>query len=234
MSIGILGKKIGMTQIFDQSGNFVPITLIEAGPCPVLQVKTNEKDGYTAIQIGFGDVKKDHTTKPMAGHFKKSKCEVPKRFIKEIRIEDTKEYEVGQVLGADIFAVGDLVNAIGTSLGRGFQGGVKRWGWRGGPKSHGSMHHKQVGSLSASSYPSRIFKGTHMPGHMGHQRCTVQNLEVIDVDKEKNLIALKGSIPGHKNGFLILHKSKRVKKKSGGAAEAPKAGKKGQAAPKKK
>jgi len=211
---GILGKKIGMTQIFLQDGRFLPVTVIEAGPCYVVQVKTRDKDGYAAVQLGFQDKKEKSLTKPQKGHFKKAKVD-PKRYLKELRTED--DFKVGDKVELD-FEEGTFVDVTGTSIGKGFQGGVKRWNWGGGKGSHGSMHHRQVGSLSASSYPSRIFKGTHMPGRMGAAKTTIQNLEVVMADKTNNLILVRGAVPGHNNGILFI---REAKKKKGKAKAAP-------------
>lgn len=209
---GILGKKIGMTQIFKDDGEVVPITLIESGPCSVLQIKTKESDGYNAIQIGFGDVKDSKLTSPLLGIFKKIKVK-PKRFIKEIPVSEPKEYQLGQNIDVGQFCPGEFVDVIGTSKGRGFQGGIKRWHWSGGPKSHGSMSHRSPGSIGASAYPSRVHKGHHLPGQMGNQKVTVQSLEVVNIDKENNLLLVKGSVPGHNNSYLIISKSRKKKPK---------------------
>lgn len=216
MTKAILGKKIGMTQIFSNNGRLVPVTVIEAGPCYILQVKSKDKEGYSAIQLGFEDKKETSVNKPRLGHFKKAKVS-PKRFIEELRTEG--EYKIGQKMELE-FEEGTFVDIRGTSIGKGFQGGVKKWGWGGGKASHGSMHHRQVGSLSASSYPSRIFKGTHMPGRMGGVKRTVQNLEVLKVDKENNLLLVKGAVPGHKSSLLFIRESKKRKGKVKVAEEA--------------
>lgn len=207
---GILGRKIGMTQVFTPEGEVVPVTVIESGPCSVLQVKTKEQDGYSAIQLGFGDKKDSKVNKPLREKFKKVKV-TPKRFIKEIRVLNPKEYQVGQNIDVALFNPGDFVDIEGRSIGRGFQGGVKRWHWSGGPKSHGSMSHRAPGSIGASAYPSRVHKGHHLPGHMGNQKVTAQNLEVIKVDKDNNLLAVRGSVPGHRNSYLVIKKAKKKK-----------------------
>lgn len=209
--VGILGKKLGMTTLFDENGKNTPVTVIEAGPCRVLQVKTAEADGYTAVQLGFGAKKEKHTTKPAMGRFKKADTS-PLRFIREIRVKDAAPYKVGQTVSADVFAKGDYLDVVGTSIGRGFQGGVKRWGWAGGDAGHGSMFHRRIGSIQSGPRLSRITKGHHMPGHMGVDRVTVQSLEVIDVMKEQNLILVKGSVPGHVNSFLILKEARKKPK----------------------
>lgn len=208
---GLLGKKIDMTHIFDEAGRFTPVTLIEAGPCYVLQVKTKEKDGYNAIQIAFGVKKEKNTTRAEAARFKKAGTG-PMRFVKEIRMGDVQAYKLGQKLEADIFAKGDFVDVRGISIGRGFQGGVKRWGWSGGPGGHGSMFHRAPGSIQSGARLGRVTKGHHMPGHMGNDRVTIQNLEIIRIDKDNNLIAVKGCVPGHKNSYLIVKESKKMPK----------------------
>lgn len=205
---GILGKKIGMTQVFGKDGGVIPVTVIESKPCSVLQLKTKQSDGYNAIQLGFEDIKDSRVKKPLREKFKKIKV-TPKKLIREISVQDPKNYRVGQNIDVAVFSPGDFVDIIGTSIGRGFQGGVKRWHWSGGPSSHGSMSHRAPGSIGASAFPSRVHKGHHLPGHMGNQRVTVQNLEVIKVDKDNNLLLVKGSAPGHKNSFLIIKKSKK-------------------------
>lgn len=209
--VGILGKKIGMTQVFAEDGRVIPVTVIKSGPCYVLQVKLKKSDGYSAIQLGFEDTKDVKVKKPQRNKFKKIKV-TAKRFIKEIRLENPENYKVAQDIDLAEFNLGDLVDIVGTSIGRGFQGGVKRWHWSGGPKSHGSMSHRVPGSIGASAYPSRVCKGHHLPGHMGNQRTTVKCLEVIKVDKDNNLLLVKGSVPGPKNNYLIIKKSKKKKK----------------------
>ena len=201
---GILGKKIGMTHIFAEDGKFVSVTVIEAGPCTVLAVK--EK----SIQIGFGPVKENRINKPLLGYFKKRNL-APCRVIKEVLKDPSREYAVGEELKADLFKPGDYVDIIGTSKGRGFQGGMKRWNWHGGPKSHGSTSHRRIGSIGASTSPGRVWKGQHLPGHMGDQRVTLQNLRVIRADAEKNLILVKGAVPGPKNSCLIIRQAKKKK-----------------------
>ncbi len=205
---GILGKKIGMTNIFDERGNNVPVTLIETGPCHVIQVKTKETDGYTAIQLGFGEKRSKLVNKPDAARFKKAGVNAV-RFSREIRMNDVAAFKPGQKIEGDIFAKGDFVDVIGTSIGKGFQGGMKRWGWKGGPGGHGSMFHRAIGSIQSGARLGRVTKGHHMPGHMGVDRITVQNLEVVDVDKANNLVLIRGSVPGHKNGFVVIREAKK-------------------------
>lgn len=209
---GILGKKIGMTQIF-RDGEAIPVTVITAGPCYVLEIKRQEEHGYNALKIGYEEMKPNarKATKPVLGQFRKVNIK-PLRYVKEIRIDDPSvldKYQVGQELKVNIFKVGEYVDVTGKSKGKGFQGGVKRWGWHIGPKSHGSMSHRQIGSVGASSDPSRVFKGHHMPGHMGNERVTVQNLEVIDIDVDKNLILVKGAVPGARDTLLLIRSAKK-------------------------
>jgi large subunit ribosomal protein L3 len=204
--IGIIGRKIGMTQLFREDGTRIPVTVLSAGPCPVLQVKTAQKDGYEAIQLGYGEKKERSANKPLKGHLKRSGSK-PVRFIKEIRLDKAGGLKEGQSIKVDSFEVGDLVDVTGISIGKGFQGGMKRWGWAGGKGSHGSMHHRQPGSIGASSFPSRVTKGHQMAGRMGGERVTIQHLEVIEIDAEKNLIAVKGSVPGNENSYLIIRNS---------------------------
>ena len=197
-----------MTKIFDEGGRYVPVTLIEAGPCYVLQVKTKATDGYDAIQVGLGEKKAKHATLPEQGHAKKAGTAIP-RFVRELKVKDAAGYKPGQKIEADLFAKGDFVDVTGTSIGRGFQGGMKRWGWSGGDAGHGSMFHRAVGSIQSGARLGRVTKGHHLPGHMGNVRITIQNLEVIDVDKENNLIAVKGAVPGHEDGLLIVKEAKK-------------------------
>lgn len=206
--LGILGKKLGMTNIYNEAGKIVPVTLIEAGPCHVVQVKTKETDGYSAIQIGFGTRRDKLVNSPEKGTFKKAGV-TPARFVKELRVVDATIYKPGQKIEADLFAKGDYVDVTGTSIGKGFQGGVRRWGWAGGDDGHGSMFHRAVGSIQSGARLGRVTKGHHLPGHMGVDRITIQNLEVIDVDKANNLILVRGSVPGHKNSFLIVKEARK-------------------------
>jgi large subunit ribosomal protein L3 len=203
MEKGLIGRKLGMTQVFSDEGAAISVTVIEAGPCVVIQKKTRETDGYDAVQIGFGRKKTKRITKPLQGHFKKADKGFI-QFLREFRIDNAGEYEVGAELNLDIFAVGDYVDIVGTSKGRGFAGGVKRHGFKGGRATHGSMFHRAPGSIGASADPSRVFKGTKLPGHMGDRRVTVQNLVVFSVRPERNLILVKGSVPGSMNGFVLI------------------------------
>ena len=204
MKKGIIGKKIGMTQIFDESGKVIPVTVIEAGPCVVIQKKTAENDGYEAVQLGYGDVKVTRVNKPMKGHFDKADVACKKE-LKEFRLEDCASVNVGDILKADTFAVGDMVDVSGTSKGKGFQGTIKRHNNSRLKETHGSGPvHRHAGSMGACSSPSRIFKGKGMPGHMGCVKVTVQNLEIVKIDAENNLIALKGAIPGPKGGIVSI------------------------------
>ncbi|MBN1793603.1 MAG: 50S ribosomal protein L3 [Candidatus Omnitrophica bacterium] len=210
MAKGLLGKKIGMTNVYNDAGTLVPVTVVEAGPCCVVGIKTLETDGYVAVQLGFGQKRAKRVKKPQAGFFEKLGI-APKRVVKEIRMSPTEvaQYRVGQTLTTSIFKEGEYVDVIGTSKGKGFQGGVKRWGWRGGAGSHGSMFHRRTGSVSASSYPSRVHKGHHMPGRMGGETVTVQNVEIIKVDAEHNLLVLNGSLPGHRNSIVMVKRAKK-------------------------
>lgn len=201
-----MGKKVGMTQIFNEHGKVIPVTVIEAGPCVVLQKKTVESDGYEAIQVGFGDIRERLVNKPKTGIFKKAGVNV-KRYIREFRLEDVSAYEVGTEIKADVFAAGDKVDVSGVSKGKGFQGTIKRWNAHRGPMSHGSKFHRAVGSMGASSDPSRTFKNKRMPGHMGAVNTTVLNLEVVKVMPEKNVILIKGGVPGPNKGMVIIRNS---------------------------
>ena len=205
---GILGKKLGMTQIFTEEGDVVPVTVIQAGPCRVVQVKTKENDGYEAVQLGFDEIKKQkNVTKPLLGHFKKASLP-PFRFLREIRVDGIEDVpKVGEEVRADIFSKGEKVSVTGISKGKGFQGVMKRHGFHGGPGSHGSMFNRAPGSIGQSSFPSRVWKNKGMPGHMGSERVTVKNLEVVDVRKEQNLLIVKGAVPGATGGYLIIRKS---------------------------
>ena len=204
MQKGIIGKKIGMTQIFDESGKVIPVTVVEAGPCVVVQKKTLENDGYEAVQLGYGDVKAKNVNKPLAGHFKKADV-AAKRTLKEFRLEDCSSLNVQDIVKADIFAAGDIVDVSGTSKGKGFVGTIKRHNNARLKETHGTGPvHRHAGSMGACSSPSRIYKGKGMPGHLGAEKVTVQNLEIVKVDAENNLIAIKGAIPGPKNGTVTI------------------------------
>lgn len=207
MKKGIVGKKLGMTQLFDANGNVVPVTVIEAGPCAVVQKKTAENDGYEAVQIGFGEMKASKVTKPLKGHFAKGDV-APKKVLRELRLEDTGALNVGDVIKADIFAEGEAVDVTGTSKGKGYAGTIKRWNFGRLKESHGTGPvHRHGGSLGACSSPSRVFKGKKMAGHLGHERVTIQNLNVVKVDAEKNIIAVKGAVPGPKGSIVVLFDS---------------------------
>ncbi len=206
MKKGLVGKKLGMTQLFDANGNVVPVTVIEAGPCVVAQKKTIENDGYEAIQIGFGDLKASKVNKPMKGHFAKGDV-APKKVLREFRLEDTSAINVGDIVKADIFQEGDSVDVRGTSKGKGYAGVVKRWNFGRLKESHGTGPvHRHGGSLGVID-PARVFKGKKMAGHLGNERVTVQNLSVVKVDAEKNIIAVKGAVPGPKGGIVVLFDS---------------------------
>ena len=209
---GLLGKKIGMTQVFTENGNMVCVTAIEAGPCSVLAIK--EK----SIQLGFDLAKENRLSKPLLGFFKKINV-TPRKIIREVAKEPTKEYKVGEEIKVDMFSNGEHVDVSGISLGKGFQGGMKRWHWHGGPQTHGSTSHRRVGSIGSTTTPGRVWKGHHMPGHMGNRHVTVQNLEVIKVDIQNNIILVKGALPGHKNSYLVIRKTKKQRR----TVEKPKA-----------
>ena len=204
MQKGLIGKKIGMTQLFDESGKVIPVTVVEAGPCVVVQKKTTENDGYEAVQVGFGDVKDQRVNKPQAGHFKKADV-APKKVLKEFRLDDCAALNVGDILKADVFAVGDRVDVVGTSKGKGTAGAIKRWNFSRLKESHGTGPvARHAGSLGACSDPSRVYKGKKLAGHLGAERVTIQNLDIVKVDAENNLIAIKGAIPGPKGGIVVL------------------------------
>ena len=207
MQKGIIGKKIGMTQIFDETGKVIPVTVLEAGPCVVSQKKTVENDGYAAIQVGFGDLKAHRVNKPMKGHFAKGNV-APKRTLREFRLENTDAYNVGDLIKADIFAVGDKVDVTGTSKGKGYAGAIKRWGLHRLKETHGTGPvARHAGSNGPISDPSRVFKGKRLPGHMGAEQVTVQNLMVAKIDAENNLIAVKGAVPGPTGGIVVIRDS---------------------------
>lgn len=199
----IIGRKIGMTQIFDEAGKVVPVTVIEAGPCVVVQKKTVETDGYNALKVGFGDIREKLVSKPIKGQFKKANVTL-RRYLRELRLEDISGYEVGSEIKADIFSAGDKIDVTGTSKGKGYAGVIKRWHAARGPETHGSKFHRAVGSMGASSDPSRTFKNKHMPGHMGNKKCTMINLTVAKVYGDRNLILIRGAVPGPKKGLVII------------------------------
>lgn len=206
MKKAIIGRKLGMTQIFTEDGQVIPVTVIEAGPCKVVQKKTQENDGYDSVQLSFGDIKQKNVTKPIEGHFKKYDVE-PTRLIKEFKLDDSPNYESGDIIAVDIFEPGEKVDVSGKSKGKGFQGVIKRHGQARGPMSHGSKYHRRVGSMGASAYPARVPKGKKLPGHMGARNVTVQDLEVVQIDPEDNLILVKGSVPGPRGSFLSIKSS---------------------------
>ena len=207
---GIIGKKIGMTQIFDDNGKVVPVTVVEAGPCPVVQKKTVEVDGYAAVQLGFAVQKQQRVTKPLKGHFAKADV-APQKVLKEFRFADTSAFEVGSVVKADVFAAGDKVDVTGTSKGKGTAGAIKRWNFSRLKETHGTGPvARHAGSLGACSDPSRVYKGKKLAGHLGAERVTVQNLDIVKVDAENNLIAIKGAIPGPKGGYVVIADAKKA------------------------
>ena len=200
----ILGKKIGMTQVFTEDGLTVPVTVIEAGPVTVVQTNTVETDGYTAVKVGYEDVKEKALNKPERGTFSKHKIS-PKRYLREFRVSDTEGFEIGQEIKvADVFKEGDKIDVTGVSKGKGFAGAIKRHGYSRGRETHGSHYHRGVGALSGCADPGKVFKGRNLPGHMGAERVTVQNLNVVRVDSDRNLLLVKGAVPGAKGGFLII------------------------------
>ena len=202
----LLGKKIGMTNVFSSDGKLVPVTVVQAGPCVVTQIKTKEVDGYNAFQLGFDEKKVEKLTKPIAGHLKKT-TDKGFRVLREFRTDDLGEVEPGAVLGIDVFAIGDKVNISGISKGRGFQGTIKRHGFSRGPETHGSRNHRKPGSIGNSAWPGRVFKGKKLPGHMSTNRETVKNLTIVDIKHEDNLLLVKGAVPGFKTGILEVRKT---------------------------
>ena len=207
MQKGIIGKKMGMTQIFDENGKVVPVTVVEAGPCTVVQKKTVESDGYVAVQLGYGDISAKKVSKPAKGHFDKADV-APKRTLREFRLDDISAMNVGDILKADVFAVGDRIDVVGTSKGKGYAGAIKRWNQHRLRESHGTGPvARHAGSMGSCSTPSRVFKGKRLPGHLGAERVTVQNLKVVKVDAENNLIAIKGAIPGPKGSVVCISDS---------------------------
>ena len=203
MKKAILGKKVGMTQMFLSDGTMIPVTVIEAGPCPVVQKKTVANEGYDAIQVGFCEIREKLSNKPMIGHYAKANLKAM-RYCKELKLDDAASYEVGQVIKADMFEVGDHVDVTGKSKGKGFAGAIKRWNQARGRKTHGSHSYRVAGSMGACTYPGEVFKTKHLPGHMGAEKVTVQNLEVVRVDAERNLLLVKGAIPGAKGSMVTV------------------------------
>ena len=206
MKKAILATKVGMTQIFDENGVLVPVTVLQAGPCVVTQVKTADNDGYSAIQVGFGEKKENRVNKPMKGQFAKAGVSC-KRYVREFRFENASEYALAQEIKADIFAAGDKIDATATSKGKGYAGGIKRHGLKSGPSAHGSKYHRHAGSNGMASDPSKVFKGKKMPGQMGAERVTIQNLEIVKVDADQNIILVKGAVPGPKKSLVMLKES---------------------------
>lgn len=217
MAIGLLAKKLGMTQLFNEHGRVVAVTVLQAGPCAVTQVKEPQKDGYRAVQVGFEPIKVVKLSKALQGHFKKSGAG-PFRYLREFRLPARPEsrgaggangdaYTVGQPLTVELFQEGEMVDVTGTSIGKGFQGGVKRWHWQGGPATHGSMSHRAPGSIGSTTFPGRVIKGHHLPGHMGNARVTVQNLRVMKVDAQANLLVIEGALPGPEQRLILVEKS---------------------------
>ena len=204
MGKGIIGKKIGMTQVFTENGTVVPVTVVQAGPCVVTQKKTVESDGYSAIQIGFEKILSEKkVNKPQAGHFKKAGAD-PMKYLREVKVDAIDDYSVGQVINADIFAAGDIIDVQGVSIGKGFQGAMKRWNFAGGPGGHGSGFHRRLGSIGMKEWPAEVNKGKKMAGHLGVEKVTVQRLKIVRVMPETNVILVEGAIPGHKNGIVYI------------------------------
>lgn len=210
---GLLGRKLGMTQIFGEQDKVIPVTVIQADGCVVTQVKTVESDGYSAVQLGFGDKRDTLVNKPMKGHFEKGKVKA-KRHLAEIRVSEGNEYKAGQPVKVDVFAVGDKADIVGISKGKGYAGVIKRWGFSGGPGGHGSHFHRAPGSVGACASPSRVFKGRKLPGQLGGNRVTLQNLEIVGVDTEQNLLLIKGNVPGSKNSLVMVKESVKMVKKA--------------------
>ncbi len=217
--IGLIGKKVGMTQIFGEGGEVIPVTMIKAGPCPLVQKKTEERDSYKAIQLGFEDKKENRVNKPQRGHFAKAGVG-PKRVLKEFRVDGLDGYEVGKEIKVDIFKEEDMVDIIGISKGKGFAGVMKKWGFAGGPASHGAHKwHRRPGSIGSSADPSRVFKGKKMPGRAGGRRVTCKNLKIVKVDRDQNLLLVKGAVPGHNGGYLIIVEKEGTKVQNNKGAE---------------
>jgi large subunit ribosomal protein L3 len=207
---GLLGRKIGMTQVFAPSGEVIPVTVLEVGPCVVTQVRTRDRDGYEAVQVGFGEARAKSLTKPQAGHLKGAGQLL--RHLREFRADDVSEHEIGQVLTVDVFATGDLVDVTGTSKGRGFQGVMRRHGFRGGPRTHGQSDRSRApGSIGAGTDPGRVWKGTRMAGRMGNRRVTTQNLQIVEIMPDRNVLLVRGSVPGAKNGLVMIRRAVRTR-----------------------
>jgi len=206
MAIGLLAKKLGMTQLFNEHGRAVAVTVLQAGPCTVTQVKEPNKDGYRAIQVGFEPIKATKLPKPLQGHFKKA-GQSPFRYLREFRIRDGESYAIGQQLTVELFKEGELIDVTGISIGKGFQGGMKRWHWKGGPATHGSTSHRAPGSIGSTTDPGRVIKGHHLPGHMGFERVTVQNMRIMKVDPPANLLIVQGAVPGPEQRMVMVRKS---------------------------
>ena len=207
---GLLAKKIGMTQVFTEKGELLPVTVLEAGPCVVIALRAIQKDGYGAVQLGFGEAKEKQLNKPAAGHFKKAGA-APMKVLREVRLDESKdETKVGDRVLVESFKAGELVDVSGISKGKGFAGGVKRWHYRGGDATHGSMFHRAPGGIGGSSFPSRVWKNQHFPGHMGHARVTAKNLKVVKVDNDENLLLVKGSVPGPAGTYIFIHKVRKA------------------------
>jgi large subunit ribosomal protein L3 len=207
MCKGLIGRKLGMTGVYSPDGKYVPVTVVEVGPCVITQIKTNEIDGYQALQLGFGNRKPNRTTKPLAGHFKKSGGQYF-QFLREFPVDQPADYSVGQKLTLEMFEIGQRIEVSGTTKGRGFTGTIKRHGFRRGPKTHGSRNYRLPGSIGCSAWPAKVFKGKKMPGHYGVERKTVRNLEIVDIRADENVLLLKGAVPGSKSGVLELRKMK--------------------------
>jgi len=203
---GLVGKKLGMTRVFTDDGRWIVVTVLEAGPCTVVQRKTKDTDGYDAVQLGYGEIKESKCNKPQTGHFTKAGV-TPKLVLRELRVDEKNELNPGDELKADIFAIGDRVDVSATSKGKGFAGVIKRYGFKGGPGGHGSHFHRAPGSIGQSADPAKVYKNKKMPGHMGSKKVTVQNLEVVNVDADKNLLLVRGSVPGANGGFIMVRKS---------------------------
>ena len=204
MEKGLIGKKLGMTQVFVDNDRLVPVTVVEAGPCVITQIRTMDRDGYSAIQLGFGDIAKGKMNKAQEGHFKSAKVDDGKKYLAEFTVKNAGDFELGQTLTADSFAEGEKAAVIGISKGKGFQGVIKRWGFSGGPGGHGSHFHRSPGAIGACATPSKVMKGKKLPGRMGNDRVTVKNLEVVKVDTDKNILLIKGCVPGARGGLLLI------------------------------